>query len=146
MEFKIPNKNKKKRKNTTSPTSNIAKKLNIRNVNVSGANTSMNHSISSNSSSSTIKTDIPMEVDLNINESIAEQTSSTSPKNSLLNNPIIPEKLKKLYRIFQTINKYFTLKQSRNTELFIFENYKTIIENELKWYLIDNLIIEIIIF
>ncbi|OUM66451.1 hypothetical protein PIROE2DRAFT_6286, partial [Piromyces sp. E2] len=129
MEFKIPNKNKKKRKNTTSPTSNVAKKLNIRNINVSGTNNSITNSASS---SATTTSNISMDIESSTSGTTVQSSVNTSPKTSLLNNPIIPEKLKKLYRIFQTINKYYTLKQSRNTELFIFENYKTIIENELK--------------
>ncbi|ORX54279.1 P-loop containing nucleoside triphosphate hydrolase protein [Piromyces finnis] len=123
MEFKIPNKNKKKRKNTSSTSSTVTKRLNIHNVNIPNT---YNTKDSGSSSSSATTSNISIDALPN------NGGPASPPKNSFLNNPVIPEKLKKLYRIFQTINKYYTLKQSRNTELFIFENYKTIIENELK--------------
>ncbi|ORX80606.1 P-loop containing nucleoside triphosphate hydrolase protein [Anaeromyces robustus] len=120
MEFKIPNKNKKKRKLTTS--NNITNKRiskndnSSNNVNITGNTTNNNYNNSGSSTSG---------------KSITDNTI-LSVKNSLLNSPVIPNKLKKLYQLFQIINKYYTLKQSRNTELFIFDNYKTIIESELK--------------
>jgi len=141
MAFKIPNKNKKKRKvNTTSNTSrrinvnriiNLPKK--IQNHSVSGNSDSINSIASSSSKPTTAPSSTSTIVDP---EKIINTTkdNNLALKNNLLNNPNIPDKLKKLFKIFQTINKYYTLKQSRNTELFVFENYKSIIENEIKWY------------
>jgi len=139
MAFKIPNKNKKKRKvNTTSNTSrrinvnriiNLPKK--IQNHSVSGNSDSINSIASSSSKPTTAPSSTSTIVDP---EKIINTTkdNNLALKNNLLNNPNIPDKLKKLFKIFQTINKYYTLKQSRNTELFVFENYKSIIENEIK--------------
>jgi len=141
MAFKIPNKNKKKRKvNTTSNTSrrinvnriiNLPKK--IQNHSVSGNSDSINSIASSSSKPTTAPSSTSTIVDP---EKIINTTkdNNLALKNNLLNNPNIPDKLKKLFKIFQTINKYYTLKQSRNTELFVFENYKSIIENKIKMY------------
>jgi len=138
MEFKIPNKNKKKRKVVNkSPGSSSARGINI------NYTRSLLQNGSSSSTSATLNTTVNSELNT---DQTNEQKSSQSLNNSLLNSSVIPEKLKKLFRIFQTINKYYTLKQSRNTELFVFENYKSIIENELKWYIYSIFIIFIIFF
>jgi len=141
MAFKIPNKNKKKRKvNTTSNTSrrinvnriiNLPKK--IQNHSVSGNSDSINSIASSSSKPTTAPSSTSTIVDP---EKIINTTkdNNLALKNNLLNNPNIPDKLKKLFKIFQTINKYYTLKQSRNTELFVFEKNKYISKNKIKWY------------
>ena len=128
MEFKIPNKNKKKRKVNKSPNSSPIRGININYI----RSLPQSGSSSSSSTSTTLNTTVNSE--LNTNQTNGQKPSQ-SLNNSLLNSSVIPEKLKKLFRIFQTINKYYTLKQSRNTELFVFENYKSIIESELKWYI-----------
>eukprot|EP00833_Pecoramyces_ruminatium_P002339 jgi/Orpsp1_1/1176371/evm.model.c7180000057357.1 len=130
MAFKIPSKNKKKRKLNTS--TNTTRKTNTSKIlNIPNHSLTNNNNISSNSSSEATPSTSKIST-FNSEKIINNKEISNASKNSLLNNPLIPDKLKKLYQIFQIINKYYTLKQSRNTELFVFENYKSIIENELK--------------